>query len=166
MGSITLFSHVSLVHYFNQLLGSIECQKNKNGFKKVKTHTSTRPESPWLNRNFKLLKHGAQSTQNFTLISKMYNFVYLFCGFFELYSFKGRKRLLPKKRAFSGLKMAMTQKICKKGIQSYTFLKSAWKSASIGKPCVGIWAASNFCVVGVSRQRSTPCASSGIYEYW
>ena len=56
VASISLFSHASLVQYFNQLLGSIECQKNKNGLKKVKTHTPTRAESPSLNQNLKLLK--------------------------------------------------------------------------------------------------------------
>ena len=42
------------------------------------------------------------------------------------------------KGAFFGLKMSITQKIRKIGIQKYTFLKSAQNSASIGRSYMDI----------------------------
>ena len=88
-----------------------------------------------------------QSTQNFTLISKMYSSICLSSVVFDLWLFKVWKWPILAhfgKMGHFRLWMAINQKLLKINIQSYTFLKSAWNSASIGIPYLDIWKTSNF----------------------
>ena len=77
VGSNFIFPNSGLGQYLCQLRDLIGFPKRKNGPKKVKIESPTRAETPCMKQNLKLVleQNGVhQSTQNFMLIQKMYNF--------------------------------------------------------------------------------------------
>ena len=74
-----------------------------------------------------------------TTAEELYKFrkcilLYTYLAHFSSYGhLKAEKGPFCGKGAFFGLEMTITRKICKIGIQKYTFLKSAQNSASIGR---------------------------------
>ena len=94
VGSNFIFSNSGLGLWLCQLSDLIGCQKSKNGPKKVKIDSPTRAGTPYISQNLKYLKwqNGVyQSTQNFVLISEMYNFICLSIIFLKLWPFEGWK---------------------------------------------------------------------------